>query len=72
MSDASPGAVAFGFEFEPYLKVEPEAFGGAEVPREPKSCVSGDAALAEDDLVDTPSRDSNVLGQAVLTESVRL
>ncbi len=72
MSDARPGAVALGLEFEPNLKVEPEAFGGAEVPREPKSRVSGDAALAEDDLVDTPSGDTNVFGQAVLAEPVGL
>ena len=72
MSDACPGAVALGLEFEPNLEVEPEALGGAEVPREPKSCVSGDAALAEDDLVDTTGRNTNVLGQAVLAESVGL
>lgn len=72
MSDACPGTVALGLELEPDLKVEPEAFGGAEVPREPKSRVRGDAALAEDDLVDTPSRDTNVLGQAVLAEPVGL
>ena len=72
MSDACPGAVALGLEFEPNLEVEPEALGGAEVPREPKSGVSGDAALAEDDLVDTPSGNTNVLGQAVLAETVRL
>ena len=72
MRDACPGAVAFGLEFEPNLEVEPEALGGGEVPREPKSGVSGDAALTEDDLVDTPSRDTNVLGKAVLAESVGL
>jgi hypothetical protein len=72
MSDACPGTVALGLELEPDLKVEPEAFGGAEVPREPESRVRGDAALAEDDLVDTPSRDTNVLGQAVLAEPVGL
>ena len=72
MSDACPCAVALGLEFEPNLEVEPEALGGAEVPREPKSGVSGDAALAEDDLVDTPSGNTNVLGQAVLAETVGL
>ena len=72
MSDACPGAVALGLEFESNLEVEPEALGGAEVPREPKSRVSGDAALTEDDLVDTPSGNTNVLGQAVLAETVRL
>lgn len=70
MSDSCPGAVALGLELEPNLKVEPEALGGAEVPRQPKSGVSGDAALAEDDLVDTPGGNTNVLGQAVLAESV--
>ncbi len=72
MSDACPDAVALGLEFEPNLEVEPEALGGAEVPREPKSGVSGDAALAEDDLVDTPGGNTNVLGQAVLAETVGL
>ncbi len=72
MSDACPVAVALGLEFESDLEVEPEAFGGAEVPREPKSGVSGDSALAEDDLVDTTGRNTNVLGQAVLAEPVRL
>lgn len=72
MSDARPGAVALGLEFESNLEVEPEALGGAEVPREPKRGVSGDAALAEDDLVDTPGGNTNVLGQAVLAESVGL
>lgn len=72
MSDACPGAVSLGLELEANLEVEPEAIGGAEIPREPKRRVSGDAALAEDDLVDTPSRDTNVLGQAVLAESVGL
>lgn len=72
VSDACPRAVAFGLEFEPNLEVEPEALGGAEVPREPKSGVSGDVALAEDDLVDTPSGNTNVLGQAVLAQTVRL
>ena len=72
MSDACPCAVALGLEFEPNLKVEPEALGGAEVPREPKRGVSGDAALAEDDLVDTPGGNTNVLGQAVLAKSVGL
>ena len=72
MSDACPCAVALGLEFEPNLEVEPEALGGAEVPREPKSGVSGDAALAEDDLVDTPCWNTNVLRQAVLAETVGL
>ena len=70
MGDACPCAVALGLEFESNLEVEPEALGGAEVPREPKCGVSGDAALAEDDLVDTPSGNTNVFGQAVLAESV--
>ena len=72
MNDACTGPVALGLEFEPDLDVEPEALGSAEVPREPKSGVSGDAALAEDDLVDTPGRNTDVLGQAVLAETVRL
>ena len=72
MSDACPCAVALGLEFEPNLEVEPEALGGAEVPREPKSRVSGDAALAEDDLVDAPGGNTNVFGQAVLAETVGL
>lgn len=72
MSDACPRTVALGLELKPDLKVEPEAFGGAEVPRETKSRVRGDAALAEDDLVDTPSRNANVLGEAVLAEPVGL
>ena len=72
MSDACPCAVALGLEFEPNLEVEPEALGGAEVPREPKSGVGRDAALAEDYLVDTPAGNTNVLGQAVLAETVRL
>ncbi len=72
MSDAGPGAVSLGLEFEPNLEVEPEALGGAEVPREPKSGVSGDAALSEDDLVDTPGGNTNVLGEAVLAEPVGL
>jgi uncharacterized protein YbbK (DUF523 family) len=72
MSDACPCAVALDLELEPNLEVEPEALGGAKVPREPKSRVSGDAALAKDDLVDTTGRDTNVLGQAVLAETVRL
>jgi len=33
MSDACPGAVALGLALEPDLKVEPEALGGAEMPR---------------------------------------
>ena len=72
MSDACPGSVTLGLEFESNLKVEPEALGGAEVSREPKSGVRSDATLAEDDLVHTPSRDTNVLGQAVLSETVGL
>ena len=70
MSDSCPGAVALGLEFEPNLEVQPEALGRAEIPREPKSGVSGDSALAEDDLVHTTGWDTDVLGQAVLAESV--
>ena len=72
MSDACPCAVALGLEFEPDLEIEPEPLGSAEVPREPKSGVGSDAALAEDDLVDTPGGDTNVLGQSVLAETVGL
>ncbi len=72
LSDARPRAFALGLQLEPNLEVEPEALGGAEVPREPKSGVSGEAALAEDDLVDTPGGNANVPGQAVLAETVGL
>ena len=72
MSDACPDAVALGLEFESNLKVEPEALGGAEVPRQPKGGVSSNAPLAEDDLVDTPAWNTNVLGQTVLAETVGL
>ena len=72
MSDTCPCAVTLGLEFEPNLEVEPEPLGGAEVPREPKSGVGRDAALAEDYLVDTPAGNTNVLGQAVLAETVGL
>ena len=54
-------------------RIEPggraRALGGADVPREPKTGVSGDTALAEDDLVDTPGGNPDVLGQAVPAES---
>lgn len=72
MSDACPAAVAVGLELESCLEVEPEALGGAEVPGEPKSGVRGDAAPAEDDLLDTPGRNTDVLCRSVLAEPVGL
>ena len=72
MGDAYAGPVPLDLEFEPDLEVEPEPLGGAEVPRETKSGVGRDATLAEDDLVDPPWRNPNVLGEAVLTEPMRL
>ena len=72
MSDACPAAVALGLELESCLEVEPEALGGAEAPREPKSGVRGDAAPAEDDLVDTPGRNADVPCPSVLAEPVGL
>jgi hypothetical protein len=54
------------------LEVQPEPIRGAEVTGEPKGGVSGDGALAVDNLIDASRRNADVLGESVLTNAHRL
>ncbi len=72
MCDSCAGPVPLDLELEPNLKVQPEPLRRAEVPGETKSRVGRNAPLAENDLVDAPWRNANVLCEPVLTEAMGL
>lgn len=54
------------------LEAQPKPARGPEVPGQPHSGVGGDAALAEDDLVDPARRDADLPRQPVLAQTERL
>lgn len=67
-----PEAVLLHFQFVMGLQVEPEAFRGSEIARQPKTRVRGDRAFAVNNLVDTARRHTDILGQAILADAVRV
>lgn len=54
------------------LEIEPEPLGRREVARQPQGGIGGDRSKAANDFVDSPKRDPDVLGKAVLRDSVLL
>jgi len=63
--------ILFDLEVVADLKVQPEALAHAKETRQAKSSVGADRPLAMNDLVDTTSGDSDVLGEAILAQPHR-
>ncbi len=58
--------VFFGFQIKSGLKVDPELLGKAEIQREPQGRVRADRPLAQDYLVDTARRHTDIRCEPVL------
>jgi hypothetical protein len=65
-------SVTLKFEVKARLKVHPETLARPKVPRHAKGSVGSDSPLAEDYLIDPPRRNTDCVGESILTELERL
>lgn len=67
-----PQPILLDLEVISNLKIQPESLTHAKEPRQAKRGVSTDCPLPMNDLVDSASRHTNVLGKPILAEPHRI